>query len=227
MIRAGNEEIATDYTALRQNVVPAGLAICDAVLAISLSETASWFRYLPSVAGKTVCISGTGIAGLSMVLWSLLAGAETIIILGRRDERIDLALKIGATHGINVTRDSVAPAVREINGGRGADFFLEAVGLPDQVELGLSMLSPGGTVAIYGVPEGQRYDLSWGRGSGHASICQFPAEEHLAYGWVARLMGRSLIPTQTLMTHHWPLDQFREAFDAVASGAVVKGWIEL
>ena len=29
------------------------------------------------------------------------------------------------------------------------------------------------------------------------------------------------------MTHSWKLDQYREAFDAVKDGSVVKGWIEL
>lgn len=227
MARAEDRSLENDYTALRQQVVPAGLALPDAILAISLSETASWFRHLPPVGGKRVCVAGTGIAGLGMVLWSLFAGAETVVVLGRREERLALARKLGATHGVNVTEGNVPARVREANGGAGADLFLEAVGLPDQIEVGLSCLAPGGTVAVYGVPEGQRYALAWGAGPGNARVAQYPADEHLAYGWVARMIGLGLIPTATLMTHRWPLAEYREAFAAAASGAAVKGWIDL
>jgi threonine dehydrogenase-like Zn-dependent dehydrogenase len=227
MTRGGDSSLENDYTAMRQNVVSPGLALPESILAISLSETSSWFRYLPPVAGKSVCIAGTGIAGLSMILWSLLAGAETIFVLGRRDERLDLARRLGATHGLNIKNGPVGARLRELNRGRGADFFLEAVGLPDQIEVGLSVMAPGGTLAIYGVPEGQRYALSWGSGPGWANIAQYPAEEHRAYPWITKLFERGVIPTSELMTHHWKFDQYHEAFAAVAEGSVVKGWIEL
>lgn len=227
MIRAGDCSLENDYTALRQQVVPAGLALSDAILAISLAETASWFRHLPQVGGKTVCVAGTGIAGLSLVLWSLLAGADKIMVLGRREERLEIARKVGATHGLNVKDGQVAQKLRDLNGGKGADLFLEAVGSPDQIEVGLSLIAPGGTIAIYGVPEGQRYNLAWGTGPGWVNISQFPADEHLAYHWVARLLERGVIPTGELMTHSWTLDQYQDAFAAVANGSVVKGWISL
>ncbi|MCE0498093.1 MAG: zinc-binding dehydrogenase [Methylacidiphilales bacterium] len=227
LVQAGQDSYKNDYTALRQQVVPAGLALPDAILAISLSETASWFRHLPSVAGKSVCISGTGVAGLSMIFWSLLGGAEKIFVLGRRDTRLDLARRLGATHGINVQKGPVATQLRDLNGGAGVDFFLEAVGLPDQINLGLSLLAPGGILAIYGVPEGQRYELAWSTCPERAKIVNLPAEEHLAYGWVADLIRRGMLPTREVMTHSWKFDQFREAFDAVAAGDVVKGWIEI
>jgi threonine dehydrogenase-like Zn-dependent dehydrogenase len=224
--RSGDPAWAGDYTAVRQQVVPPGLALPDAILSISLSETASWFRHLPPVAGKSVCISGTGVAGLGMILWSLLAGAEKIFVLGRRDERLVLARKLGATHGINVQKGPVAQQLRDLNAGQGVDFFLEAVGLPDQIQVGLSVLAPGGSIAIYGVPEGQRYELAWGAGPGFAKILQLPADEHLAYGWVAGLIARGMLPTREIMTHHWPLKNFAEAYDAVAAGSTVKSWIE-
>jgi threonine dehydrogenase-like Zn-dependent dehydrogenase len=227
MTRDGDPSLENDYTALRQNVISPALKLEEAILAISLAETASWFRYLPSVAGKSVCVGGTGIAGLSMILWSQLAGAERIFVLGRRDERLDVARRLGATHGLNVTKGSVPARLREMNEGRGVDFFLEAVGLPDQIGVGLSVLAPGGTLAIYGVPEGQKYELCWNGSPGWANIAQFPAEEHRAYPWVTRLLERGVIPTGELMTHHWKLADHREAFDAVRNGAVVKGWLEI
>jgi threonine dehydrogenase-like Zn-dependent dehydrogenase len=227
MKEAGDFTHENDYTAQRQNVISPRLSLEEAILAISLSETASWFRHLPSVAGKSVCIAGTGIAGLSMILWSQLAGAERIFVLGRRDERLDLALRLGATHVLNVRNGGLPSRLREANEGRGVDFFLEAVGLSDQIEVGLSLLTPGGMLAVYGAPEGLRYDLSWTAGPGWAHIAQFPAEEHRAFPWITRLLERSMIPVKELMTHRWKLDEHRDAFAAVHDGLAVKAWLEI
>jgi threonine dehydrogenase-like Zn-dependent dehydrogenase len=228
LARAGDSSLENDYTALRQVVLPNSLALPDAILAISLSETASWFRHLPNVAGKTVCISGTGGAGLSLILWSFLAGAEKIFVLGRRKERLQLAQQLGATKGININEGAVGQQLRDVNEGKGADFFLEAVGLPDQIQVGLSILKPGGTIAIYGVTENLRYDLAgWSANPGAATILTPLAEEHRALAWVTRLIERGVLPTGQIMSHSWPLDRYREAFDEVADGSVVKGWIQI
>lgn len=227
MATSGDASLLHDYTAVRQQVVPAGTALPHAVLAISLAETASWFRYVPPVAGKTVCVSGTGIAGLGIVLWSLLGGAARIIVLGRRDERLKLACEIGATAGLNVnTTSNVAVRLRELNDGRAADFFFDAVGEPGQVETGLSLIGDGGVIAIYGVPEGQAYAaLDFSAGPGHVSILRPPAEEHRAYHWVCDLLKRELIPAGKLLTHSWPLSDYAKAYGNGKD--VVKGWIQI
>jgi hypothetical protein len=36
-----------------------------------------------------------------------------------------------------------------------------------------------------------------------------------------------MLPVREIMTHHWPLKKFRDAYEAVAAGGVVKGWIEI
>jgi threonine dehydrogenase-like Zn-dependent dehydrogenase len=229
MARDGDASLLENYTALRQQVVPDGVSTGEAVLAISLAETASWFRHLPSVAGRTVCISGTGIAGFSMILWSLFAGARRIFVLGRREERLRAALVLGADHALDVRQGPLRPRIEELNEGRGVDFFLEAVGHSDQVAIGLSLLSSGGTVGIYGVPESQAYDFPLGRGAGWFNIAKLPAEEHLAYSWACSLIRQRKVPADKLMTHHWPFSQYRQAFAAVTSPAnhVIKGWLEL
>ncbi len=226
MAAAGDASLLNDYTALRQQIVPSGLSVADAVLSISLSETSSWFRHLPPVAGKTVCIAGTGIAGLSMILWSVFAGAEKIFVIGRRAERLRLAVELGADHGLNINDGPLRPRLVALNGGRGVDFFLEAVGQRDQVQVGLSLLAPGGLVAIYGVPEKLEYaPLALGDGPGWAGVAHLPAEEHRTHRWVCGLIKRGLIPTSKLMTHHWPLASFAEAF--ANEREVVKGWLQI
>ncbi|MCC7349014.1 MAG: alcohol dehydrogenase catalytic domain-containing protein [Phycisphaerales bacterium] len=222
----GDHSLANDYTALRQNLVPAGTTIKQAVLAIALAETSSWLRHVPSVAGQTVCVGGTGIAGLSIALWCKLAGARRVIILGRRDERLQLSRDIAADQTINVTKADPTEVIRK-EFPQGIYLYCEAVGQKDQLRIGISLLKQGGTLAVYGVPPDQHYDLSWKWLPGDIRLMQPPAEEHLAYDWAIDLMRRGIIPVEKLLTHSWPLEQFQTAFDAVASGDVVKGMLEL
>ena len=157
----------------------------------------------------------------------MLGGARRTIILGRRDERLRLARELGATATINITDTSIPILQRltELNAGAKADFFIDAVGKPDQLQLGLSLVRDGGVIAIYGVPEGQCYAaLDFSTGPATVSILRPPAEEHLAYAWVCDLIRRGLIPAERLMTHSWRLDQYADAF--ASDGNVVKGWIK-
>jgi threonine dehydrogenase-like Zn-dependent dehydrogenase len=214
-----------DYTAMRQNVVPEYLTTAQAVVSICLGETASAFWTLPPVGGKSVCVSGTGIAGLSFALWAKLAGARNVIVLGRRQAKLDAALAVAADQAVNVTEGDTAQAVREANGGAGVDLYIEAVGAADQLQLALSVLERGGIMAIYGVPPGLGYDARWSMGNGDTRIIALPTEEHKGYPWVAEMIRRGHIPTDKLMTNQWPLEQFEQAFREIEEGKVVKGML--
>jgi 2-desacetyl-2-hydroxyethyl bacteriochlorophyllide A dehydrogenase len=227
MAADGDTRLEGDYTALRQNVVPKGVPIEDAVLAISLAETSSWFSHAPAVGGKCVAVSGTGIAGLSVALWAKLAGARKVIVLGRRSERLALACDIAADHGVNVTATAdVAAEVKRLTGGQGVDLFVEAVGGRDQIRLGLGALAFGGTIAIYGVPPGQIHELNWSwNAAGKAQIATYPADEHLNFAWAIDMLRRGYVPGRKLLTHRRPLAEAREAFADVDAGKVVKGML--
>jgi len=223
MMADGDGSLENDYTALRQVAVPAGTDIGHAVLAISLAETSSWFRHLPPLSRKSACVSGTGIAGLSIALWCMLAGVAKVIVLGRRRERLDLVRELGANHGLNVTEGDPAAVVRDLTGG-GADIFIEASGGKDQVRLGLSLIKPGGTVAIYGVPPGGKYDGMDGIPQ-NVRLVSPPAEEHLAYEWTLGILRRGVVRAENLLTHRWPLAAYADAFAAIGKGEVVKGML--
>ena len=212
----GDYSLAEDYTALRQNLVPKGLSVKEAVLAISLAETASWAWLQPSAAGKNVMVFGTGIAGLSIALWWKMAGAASVTVVGRCDERLDLAKEIAAEHGINITTTDLD--------GQNADLIAEAVGSREVMKQALACLVHGGTVAVYGVPEGSAYELPC---PGDFNISMKPAEEHLAYDWACRMIRDGKIPVDKLMSHEFDFTDYQAAFDQISQGKVVKSLLQL
>lgn len=223
----GDSSMSADYTALRQNVVPKGLDASQAVLAIALGETCSWLWQLPSVGGKKVCVSGTGIAGLSLALWSKLAGAANVTMIGRRNERLQVAMDLVADAVVNAAEVSdTAAAVVDRLGGK-ADFFFEAAGSKDMLRVGLASVRGGGTLAIYGVPPKNKYDLEWEWIGGDVSIVRPSADEHVGYAWAANLLSRGIIQSSKLMTHKWPLADYKKAFAEIGAGKVVKGMLTM
>jgi threonine dehydrogenase-like Zn-dependent dehydrogenase len=222
----GDPSARGDYTAQRQIVVPReGLDLSQAVLAISLAETASWFWQLPPVGGGSVCVAGTGIAGLSAAIWAKMGGARRVVVLGRRQERLELARELTADAGVNVKEGNAAQAVLDSSGR--IDLFIEAAGQPELLRLAVAVLRPGGTFARYAVKPGGGYILPDGGLPDDIHLMAPSPNEHLAYDWAIGLLRRGTIPSSRLMTHRWPLGEYASAFGAIAAGEVVKGMLAI
>ena len=226
MAADGDHRLDQDYTAVRQNRIDAaGLGIRELVLAISLAETASWSWQL-ALGGRSVCVAGTGIAGLSIALWAKLAGARRVLVLGRRAPRLELARAVAADAAFDTGEPGWEERVRTDAGGA-IDVFCDAIGSPELLRSGIGLLAPGGTAAVYGVaPSGSTAidpaSLTEGR-----RLVTPSADEHRAYPWVLDALRRGLVPVERLMTHAWPLAAYETAFAAAASGSVVKGMLEI
>jgi len=227
MIDSGHNEIANDYTALRQNVLKDGpqIGIRAAVLSIALAETLDWCGKM-DMAGKTVAVNGTGIAGLSLVLWAKLAGASKVIALGRRAERLALAKELGADEVVNISSSLGITEVKELSNG-GVDFFMEATGVSTQMEVAIKALRPGGTVGVYGVASDNIYNLDWRWFPADIRFMMHEPQEHLARQRIVDLINAGKIPVEKLMTHSWPLADFQQAFNAVQNGKVVKAMLTI
>lgn len=221
MAADGDHRLDGDYLALRQNRIDgAGLGLRELVLAISLAETASWSWQL-AFGGRTVCIAGTGIAGLSIALWAKLAGARRVIVLGRRAQRLELARAVAADAAFDTGERGWEEHVGTV------DVFCDAIGAPELLRSGIGLLAPGGTAAIYGVAPNGSAAIDPSTLTDGRRLVTPSADEHLAYAWVLDALRRGLVPVDRLLTHHWPLTAHAEAFAAVAEGSVVKGLLEI
>ena len=82
-------------------------------------------------AGAAVAVIGCGGVGLSVLMGARLAGANPIIAIDVEQEKLDLALAVGATH--IVRGDGDVPADVRAIVPEGVDYAFEAIGLaPDR-----------------------------------------------------------------------------------------------
>ena len=198
-----------DYLCLRQRVVPVGISLDQAVLAISLAETHSVVEGLiaqfGSFHGRRILIAGTGIAGISLAVWCQRAGAAAVHVLGRRVERLALVTALSAAHGI--LDDELETVAAQ------ADVYLDAIGDAALCTRICAALPARALSAVYSVLPG------------HDDLVRPAANEHLSYDAVCSLLRDGTIKAAEWLADPWPLALWQQAFAAVAGGLVLKAWI--
>jgi S-(hydroxymethyl)glutathione dehydrogenase / alcohol dehydrogenase len=101
--------------------------------------------------GRSVAILGAGHLGLWMVQGARLAGAGRIIAVEPIAERRQMAGRLGATDLVDPADGDPIEQVKELTGGRGADYVLEAAGPTAAQEQALPTARRAGTVVLTGV----------------------------------------------------------------------------
>ncbi|MER7282293.1 glutathione-independent formaldehyde dehydrogenase [Dactylosporangium sp. NPDC000244] len=77
--------------------------------------------------GDRVAVFGAGPVGLLAAHSAMIRGASEVFVVDKEHDRLDLAVKIGATP-VDFSRGDPAEQILEATGGRGADCGVEAVG---------------------------------------------------------------------------------------------------
>ena len=109
--------------------------------------------------GSSVAVFGAGGVGLSIIMGAQLAGASQIIAVDRVEAKRDIARQFGATQ-VLLAGPGTNDAIRDLTGGRGADYVFEAIGIPAVQEQCLEAARPGGTIVLAGVsPMGSNTNL--------------------------------------------------------------------
>jgi S-(hydroxymethyl)glutathione dehydrogenase / alcohol dehydrogenase len=101
--------------------------------------------------GAQVAVIGCGGVGLSVIQGARLAGAERIVALDLRSEKLALAARLGATDVIDVSAADAAQALRDLIPD-GVDYAFDAIGRISTTEQAISMLGLGGAAVLVGLP---------------------------------------------------------------------------
>ena len=101
---------------------------------------------------SSVVVIGAGGVGLNAVQGALVCGANPIIAVDVLDSKVERAREFGATHGINAQKTDPVAAVKELTGGRGADYAFVTVGSSAALQQAFSMLARRGWAVMVGLP---------------------------------------------------------------------------
>ena len=142
-----------EFVAVPQRILdrlPEGLTFEQAAMVEALSIAFHAAGRTPIRINDTAAVVGTGMIGLLVVQTLRLAGCGRIIAIDLDPARLELAQAFGADHVLRSDQADVAPQVRELTGGRGADVAFEVVGITPTLQLAVACLAKGGSLGLVG-----------------------------------------------------------------------------
>lgn len=186
-------------------------------------------RRLP-LAGEQVLIIGSGIVGLNLVQSVRALSPECVITaVARYPHQIEMAQSLGAD---NVITNDIYSAAVEVTNGRlyigpfnnrmilgGYDVVYDCVGSATSIQDSVRLARAGGTVVLVGVSlERVKVDLTpvWYQevdliGTMAHGMERWNGQVVSTYDLVCRLLAEGKLQIDGLITHAFPLDQWREA----------------
>ncbi|MDQ1430610.1 MAG: S-(hydroxymethyl)glutathione dehydrogenase / alcohol dehydrogenase [Actinomycetota bacterium] len=102
--------------------------------------------------GSSVAVIGCGGVGQAVIQGARIAGAARIFAVDPVEMKRKTAEVNGATDLVDPGAGDPIQAVKDATGGRGADFVLEVIGLPETINQAFQTARAGGTVVVVGMP---------------------------------------------------------------------------
>lgn len=102
------------------------------------------------ITGQRILITGLGPIGLMAVAICKTLGAEMVVGTEVSEYRIDIAHQLGINHVFNPAKDNVKAELERLV-PEGFDGVLEMSGHPSSLDLGVSLVRPGGRISLLGV----------------------------------------------------------------------------
>jgi threonine dehydrogenase-like Zn-dependent dehydrogenase len=194
--------------------VPDDMSMDEATLITTAGTSLYGIRRIGGIRpSETVVVSGPGAIGLMSVVLARLLGAGTIILLGTRDERLEVGRKLGADMAINVRRENAVERVFELTNGVGADVVLECGGTTQSAQDAIEMAKKNARVALVAtyrepVPLNLHKVNQW-----NITVAGSKAEGERSLALALPLLARKTIDLAPLITHRFPLADIHAAFE--------------
>ena len=182
--------------------------------------------------GETVAVIGCGGVGLNVIQGARLAGAGRIIAVDRRESSLVTARRFGATDTIQVAEGdrelrAVAAAVKEMTGGRGAEYAFEATSIPHLAFTPLLLVRDGGmALQVSGINEPVTVEMPWFMwNKTYVTPLYGGCVPGRDFPRVFDHYRRGELLLDELVTRSYPLERLGEAFDDMMTGRNAKGVI--
>lgn len=174
-----------------------------------------------------VVVFGPGPIGLIAMQMARIYGANKVIMVGTNvDEakRIPLAKKLGVDHVLNAQTQDIEEEIMKITDGKGADLVVEASGSEPAINTGLKILRRQGRMCVLGLPTKQQNNICWLTAAEKSLNVVFNySSSPWSWNIVTSMLNRGVIDAKSLISHSHPLSDYKEMFEEIKKGNVVKG----
>lgn len=169
--------------------------------------------------GDDLLVIGAGYMGLLLLQLAAQQAPRHLIVADVRDEALERARGLGATHVVNVGATSLADVVGELTDGVGVDIAIEATGTQAALSALGDVTRMSGTVVIAGYHQGEPREVdlaTWNWKAFRIANAHFRDVGVIMHGMrrAGRLLAAKRIDMEPLVTHRFPLERIDDAFRA-------------
>jgi succinate semialdehyde reductase (NADPH) len=212
---------ATDVFAL-----PSGLPLLESsVLGCAVFTAYGAVRHGADLrGGERVAVVAAGGVGLNVVQIAHAFGASQIIAIDVRDDKLEIARRVGATDIVNSRTTNATEYVREITDGHGVDVAFEVLGRPETFTQALEIIGDGGRMVAVGIAPGKTsapVEITRLVRRGLRIIGSYGARTRADMPEIIRLAARGTFRPETIVTKQFPLVEADAAYQALDRGEIV------
>ena len=134
--------------------VPDDMTDEEATLVVTAGTTMYGLTELGGlVAGESLVVIGPGPIGLLGVAIAKALGADPVILIGTRNDRLEIGKKLGADFVLNVKEENdIVNSVKSLVGDLGADYVVECAGTEKALDDAIMMTNRGGKICLAAFP---------------------------------------------------------------------------
>ncbi len=174
--------------------------------------------------GERIAVVAVGGVGINVIQVARVFGASQVIAVDIRDDKLEAARRLGATHVVNASAGDAVARVRELTDGLGVDVAFEVLGLPQTFTQAFEMIRDGGRMVAVGIAPGKmtapveitrlvRRELR--------IIGSYGARTRTDMPEIIRLAAQGIFQTETMVTQRFSLDEADAAYQALARGEII------
>ena len=167
------------------------------------------------VKNRNIGIFGYGPIGMSVMLAARAKGVNNIYSTDIIDERLEIAVKEGATLTGNPDKEDIIRSIRKAE-PLGLDLVFECCGKQEALDQAVELLKPGGKLIIVGIPEFDRWSINAETARRREISILFIRRQVGCVEETLELMKNGSANIDNMITHRFPFGKTKEAFDLVA-----------
>jgi L-iditol 2-dehydrogenase len=197
----------------------------------SISEPLSIGIYSVKKAGVIkdlkIGILGFGPIGMSVMLAAKAESADSFYITDKIEPRLSVALKEGASMTGNPSEENIVEKILQKT-PLGLDVVFECCGQQEALDQAVDLLKPGGKLIVVGIPEFNDWSLNVEKTRRNEISLQFIRRQVDCVEPALEMMKNGTISIDNMVTHRFPFNRTKEAFDLVAGyhDGVMKAMID-
>lgn len=198
----------------RARRIPSDVPFATAALAEPVSVCLEGLEQARLAPGKSLLIVGDGPFGVLAALLAANRDWGRVVIAGHHDWRMSFAPSARRVN-LKAVSDATA-ALLEANNGQNYDAVFLGVARAEAVQRGLALLKPKGRLVIFSaIPQAVPLDLFLV----HVKELEIigACNDQNRFDDAVAMLAKPSLGLGRLVTHHFPLEQYRKAFDLAAN----------